>query len=267
MLALSFAPVLSLSTSTLATKFASNPAASKTFRRAEFWDQGSATLLDIVNVLGRWEDAEEWKERSEFAIVDKPSEFTKDQAATEKRYQMANRLGYAERVALQMNVPELPFRDSALAASVGLSVEDFAELPINPVAVNVVFDALSESKSSLLKPEVITQRRAGFFNAEGGISELAFSAGLIKARTAVIISWFVFGKGNLFGLLILLKVVSDTTGLFDDFFGTLMRNQEGVLAATGMFAAMAAVGQQDAQEEERKAEEKRLAREAEQLGK
>ena len=30
---------------------------------------------------------------------------------------------------------------------------------------------------------------------------------------------------------------------------------------------MAAVGQQDAQEEERKAEEKRLAREAEQLGK
>ena len=32
----------------------------KVYRRAEFWEDETATLLDIVNVLGRWEQANEW---------------------------------------------------------------------------------------------------------------------------------------------------------------------------------------------------------------
>ena len=61
-------------------------ASSTTFRRAEFWDAGSATTLDVVNVLGRWTSPDEWSERTEFAIVEKASEMTADQAATLSRY-------------------------------------------------------------------------------------------------------------------------------------------------------------------------------------
>lgn len=224
---------------------------SKTFRRAEFWDAGSATLLDVVNVLGRWESPDEWSTRTEFTIVEKASEMTSDQAATLSRYEMAQRLGYVERVALQMNIAKLPFQDDKLAKAMGLEVKDFDELPINPVAVNVVFDALSESKSSMLPPDVITRRRAQFFTDDGGVNELAFTLGLLKARFAVIVSWFVFGKGNIAGALVLLKVISDTTGLFTDFYGTILRNQEGVLVATAMVGMMSYVGQQEAANEER----------------
>ena len=234
-------------------------ASSTTFRRAEFWDAGSATTLDVVNVLGRWTSPDEWSERTEFAIVEKASEMTADQAATLSRYEMAQRLGYVERVALQMNIEKLPFRDDKLAEAMGLEVKDFEELPINPVAVNVVFDALSESKSSMLPPDVITKRRERLFTEDGGLDELAFTFGLLKARFAVIVSWFVFGKGNIAGVLVLLKVISDTTGLFTDFYGTILRNQEGVLAATAMVGMMTYVGQQESANEERQVAERRNA--------
>ena len=107
---------------------------------------------------------------------------TADQAATLNRYEMAQRLGYVERVALMMNIGKLPFQDEKLAKAMGLEVKDLDELPINPVAVNVVFDALSESKSSMLPPDVITRRRAQFFTDDGSVNELAFTLGLLKAR-------------------------------------------------------------------------------------
>jgi hypothetical protein len=44
--------------------------ATKTFKSAEWWKDETATLLDLANVMGRWESATEWMERSEFAVVD-----------------------------------------------------------------------------------------------------------------------------------------------------------------------------------------------------
>ncbi len=54
------AATISLSAPTLPPKFAASPLASKVWRRAEFWDGcGPTTLLDIANVLGRWETCDE----------------------------------------------------------------------------------------------------------------------------------------------------------------------------------------------------------------
>ena len=44
---------------------------------------------------------------------------------------------------------------------------------------------------------------------DGALNEGALTAGLIKSRCLVILSWFLFGKGNFFGFLIVAKIVSD----------------------------------------------------------
>ena len=229
-------------------------AASKTFRRAEFWSPGSASLLDVVNVLGRWETVDEWKDRTIFSVPESRDNSILN-GATEERFRMAQKLGVVERVALLQNVKDLPFKNAALAKSLGLDVADFETLAINADAVNIVYDALAQSKASMLPPETISKRRARFFMDDGGIDELAFSLGLFQARFAVIISWFVYGKGNIAGLLVLLKVVSDVTGLGSDLYGTLLRNTEGLTVAFLTAGLMAVVGQRSDREEAQRFEE------------
>lgn len=174
------------------------------FRRAEFWDNRTATLLDLVNVLGRWESADEWKERTQFVEVDNRTARTEDEvnSLTLKRYQMAQRLGMVERVALRMNTPSLPFTNEKLAASVGMTVAEFEAVPVNPNACDVLFDALAQSRSGLIPPATIDQRRNGLFTAEGGFNEAQFRLDLYKARSLVIAAWFMFGKGNFVWVLV-----------------------------------------------------------------
>lgn len=229
---------------TTPTRFA-NPVLVKTYRRAEFWDEGSATLLDVVNVIGRWQTANEWSTRTEFVEVEDQRANTNIQAYSSKRYQMAQRLGQVERVALLQNAQKLKFRDEALANGLGLTVQDFEELELNPVAVNIVFDALAQSKNSLLPVDVVDARRRGFIASDGSLNEAAFSSGLIKARALVIMSWFVFGKGNFIGFLILLKVITDSTGVGGDLLTVLLERQDLVVLGLGSAAAMAAVGQDE----------------------
>ena len=76
----------------------------KTYRPAQWWEDETATLLDIANVLGRWETAKQWSERTEFAVVEKVREEDMAQAATIARYDYARRQGQAERCALAQNV-------------------------------------------------------------------------------------------------------------------------------------------------------------------
>ena len=101
--------------------------------------------------------------------------------ARRKRYEMAQNLGQVERIALVQNCAKLPFRDEALAASCGLTVADMNELPVNNIAVNVVFDALAQSKSSLVTPGGLNERRAAFV-VDGALNEGALTAGPIKSR-------------------------------------------------------------------------------------
>ena len=63
------------------------------FRRAEFWVPDTCTLLDLANVLGRWDSASEWGTRSEFALVKAKRKEDMAQGATKKRFEMAQRIG------------------------------------------------------------------------------------------------------------------------------------------------------------------------------
>jgi len=185
------------------------------FRRAEFWSNGTATVFEVINVLGRFESANEWGAREFF--IDVPPQLARkeieDNSWTEKRYAMAQRMGTVERVAMQHNMVDLeklPFTNAKLAASVGRTVEDFETVPISRVAVDVVFDALVESKSSLIAPEVCDRRRGGIVGADSGeFNEGAFRMGLYKARSIVIASWFLLGKGNFVWILVGVQFLHD----------------------------------------------------------
>ena len=63
-------------------------------------------------------------------------------------------------VALLQNINALPFTNERLAASVGKSAAEFNAAPVSEAAVNVVFDALAESKNGLVAYAVIDERRA-----------------------------------------------------------------------------------------------------------
>ena len=94
-------------------------------------------------------------------------------------------------IILQQNVGKLPFKDAKLAKGVGLRVEDFEDLDINPVAVNIVYDALAHSKNSMLPPDEIMNRRSSWLDEAGGLNELSFRIALYRARFTVTCSWFI----------------------------------------------------------------------------
>merc|ERR1711920_937937 len=114
-----------------------------------------------------------------------------------------------ERAALIQNCEKLPFTNEKLAASVGRTTADFNELPVSRAAIDVVYDALAESKASLIQPELINERRSGMVNSKGEFNELAFRLGLYKSRGIVVASWFMFGKGNFVWILVFVQFLHD----------------------------------------------------------
>ena len=128
---------------------------SKVYRRAEFWEEETCTLLDIVNVLGRWDKCSEWSERTEFSVVEAARVENMAQGASVERFEYAKRNGYVERVAMVQNVPKLPFKNAELAAWAGKTVEEMDAMAVNSVATSIVFDALAQSKSGLVPPAVL----------------------------------------------------------------------------------------------------------------
>lgn len=188
---------------------------SAVYKRAEFWEEESCTLLEIANVIGRWESAGEWATRTSFSVVENARAETMAQGASKSRFDMAQRNGLVERVAFQQNVPALPFTNARLAASFGKAVGDFESMEVRKEALDVVYDALAESKSSLLPAAVVDRRRAGWLDEGGGINEGALGFGLAKSRLIVCLSWIFFGKGQLYGLIVGGKVALDYFNLFD----------------------------------------------------
>ena len=213
------------------------------FRRAEFWEPDTCTLLDLANVLGRWDSASEWGTRSEFALVKAKRKEDMAQGATKKRFEMAQRIGVVERVALLQNVPKMPFRNAKLAAAFGRSVADFETMPVTKVALDVVFDALVESKSGLIKPELCDERRARWMTPEGGLDEGAIRAGLYRSRIVVLFSWLFFGKGRILSVAVGLKLIIDIADLKDEL-GALGPYVDQLLAAGAVVAAVVGVRNQ-----------------------
>ena len=56
------------------------------------------------------------------------------------------------------------------------------------------------------------QRRAGWINDDGGFNEGAFMSGMIKSRIAVVVGFFLLGKGQLYGYILGGKIVLDASG-------------------------------------------------------
>ena len=164
----------------------------QSFRRAEVWSSDTATLTDVINVVGRWESCSAWRERTEFRedVDEGKLLFFEDpvQPYTRKKYDMSVRLGSASRVALLQNINALPFTNERLAASVGKSAAEFNAAPVSEAAVNVVFDALAESKNGLVAYAVIDERRAAWLGPDGGFDVGAYSGSLARAQAVVIAS-------------------------------------------------------------------------------
>ena len=208
----------------------------KVIKRCEFWSPEVTTKKEVINVLGRWETADQWMVRSKFTTVNSAKETTWRQAATEERYEMAKKLGYVERLALAAKVHEMPFTNARLAASVGMTVDDFNAMKVERAAVNVVFDAIANSKNGMLPQNVVDERRAGFFTADGGLDDNAFEGAIKKGRGLVILSWFLLGKGQVLGVVIGLKVLFDKANLWDKI--NLPPGFEYGIFAAGLAAAV-----------------------------
>ncbi len=231
-------------TTITASAAAAAAAASKTLRSAEWWDeQSEATLLDVVNVLGRWQNSAEWKTRTRFAVPGSIREESMTQAASIDRYDYAVRNKLVERVALVQNVPNLPFRNAELAAAYGKTLDEMNALPVRPSAANIVFDALAQSKSSLLPEAVVDDRVQSFFNDDGTLNEGAIGAGMAKSRLAVTSGFILLGKGQLYGLAAIVRVVLDATGGFDELQRVLGPYAEAIYWVLSLSVAAYAVQQ------------------------
>ena len=71
--------------------------------------------------------------------------------------------------------------------------------PIDPLAVDVVFDALAQSKSGILQRELCDSRRASYATASGAFDAGEFSAALGRGRLTVVRSFCIF-PGSVMGL-------------------------------------------------------------------
>ena len=80
------------------------------------------------------------------------------------------------------NVGLLPFTDEKLAASVGKTAAEIDAMPINPLAADVVFDALSTSNAGILARSVCDEQRASFQDADGSFNERKFSDDLFRGK-------------------------------------------------------------------------------------
>ena len=186
----------------LAPRMMADP--SRTFGRCEPWASERATARQIVGVVGRFTDSASWRDRSSFATVDDASADTPLQAETENRYAVAKKLGQVERVAFLQNVPTLRFDDERLAASVGATVDDFAT--IDEATMQIVFDALARSKTSLVKQDDADARIAAWRGADGGFDADAFGDGLRQGAGAVIAANAVLYFFLISGAFIVFKI-------------------------------------------------------------
>ena len=181
----------------------------RTFGRCEPWAPERATLLEVVNVVGRFgADCSEWAERTEFAENVDEKDSTEAQAATAKRRAFADKNNQLERVAFRSNVPKLPFTDARLASSVGKSVDDFSQPPSNE-HLAIVFDAIANSKASLVSREDADARISLWRTSDGALDADAFGSDLRKGLVSVlaanaVLYFFIFS-----GVAVLGRVLFD----------------------------------------------------------
>lgn len=164
-----------------------------TFRRAEsitgLLDKNTVTEREIVNVIGRWKTHIDWDVAPELDAVPEDAPVLKweqrkklDPARTPQRRRMLKKMGQVQRYLFVENVQSLPFKDEKLARSIGASARELNAEPVDELAAQIVFDALSVSKSGIAPKADCDARRASYTDAEGAFDVDAFSGDLGKAR-------------------------------------------------------------------------------------
>ena len=115
-----------------------------------------------------------------------------DPRPTPQRRGWAKRNGQVQRYWHAQNVGLLPFKNKALAASIGCTVNEMNALPVNPLAAEIVFDALARSQGGITEAEFANERRASWVTADGGFDAEAFEADLVEGRWTVAKAYFFF---------------------------------------------------------------------------
>jgi len=114
-----------------------------------------------------------------------------------------------------------------MAASVGKSVEEMADMEVTWEACDVVFDALSRSQSGIVDKAAIDDRRATYEDAAGGFDAEAFAADLSAAKRTIAISYAIFpGSLNLVFLVAFLEAggIAASGDAWENLLGQSSRN-------------------------------------------
>ena len=196
--------------------------AEPTFARAPdfFQQQGKVSQREIVNVLGRWESYREWDTigrageldamldgKKEYVPPDDKNAPAVDTAATPRRRDFCRNKNLVQRYWLKENVGLLRFRLDKLAYSVGASPRELNVEPLNPLAVDVVFDALAESQSGIVDKKDCDAQRATFAGEDGSFDAVAFGDALGRARRNILLSYATYpGIPNLIFLITAIKL-------------------------------------------------------------
>ena len=250
------------------------------FKRAEVLFGGeTVTEREVVNVIGRWKETSQWNDigaavqldkmvaagvrsKSQGTFSDRPTQVV-DQQRTPERRKMLQKMGQVQRFLFVENVPTLPFKDAALARSVGASVRELNSEPLNPLALEVVFDALTQSKSSFANQTAANARRAKYQNKDGSFNAAALTSDLAAGRLYIysfaaafygtqnlLVLAVLYKRGNLDGLLDGLSHLGDVfsspllfAGLTAPLIGRtetdlLVPNLVGLGAYVGLFALL-----------------------------
>ncbi|KAL1522258.1 hypothetical protein AB1Y20_017253 [Prymnesium parvum] len=210
----------------------------KTFTRAsDVLSLGErVTQVDVVNVLGRWQTVEDWDTVGALVEMDKlfdasgtpleklepwsemvdgrrlmslseEEKLLVSPARSPNRRAWCKRNGQAQRWWHNENVPLLRFTSAKLAASVGMTVTEMNARKVNPLALEVVFDALAQSQSGIVLKEKCNARRALYETRSGAFDSTAFAKDLARARKTVVLSYAVFpGVFQLVALVIFFRV-------------------------------------------------------------
>lgn len=170
----------------------------------------TVTARQVANVLGRWTTHEDWDtigragkmddvgsgDYYEEDVKEVMTDYSKGKeyyiARRPQRREFCQRQGLVQRWVLRDNVGMLPFTDEALAASVGATAAELDAEPISPLAVDVVFDALTSSMSDMVPTEQCDARRASFVTPGGGFDADGFGGALGRARVTIVSALALF---------------------------------------------------------------------------
>lgn len=158
-------------------------------------------------------------------------------ARTPERRAWCIRNGQAQRWWHNQNVGSLPFQDEALAASVGATAAELDAEGVSDIACDVVFDALSESKSGIVDKALIDARRASCTTRDGAFDADSFAAHLGAARKNVAVSLAIFpGSMNLIFFVAYLQAdgVQATLDAWAQMLSTVAANVELWRGMVGM---------------------------------